>query len=449
LVLANGYLFTALIVIPHALTFPGAFTPTGLLGAHFQTALSLYIFWHLGLSVAMVGYAWLRGANRTITSSVSTPSIIGWSAVVTMSLVVGLTRLAIVGDELLPRLQNGPDLTPFAFYLLALITSISAFALALLWMRRRSVLDEWLIVVTCAMFAELAATALFNTERFSVGWYAGRMFSLVTSIVVLVVLLAETSKLYSGLLRSNLMMQRERNNKLMSLESVVASISHEVRQPLSAIVSNGSAALGLLAHAPPNLEDARSALQDIVSDSHRASKIFDNIREIIRTNEQERKPIDVNDMALGALRLLRRDLEDHGIITHADLMPALPRVMGHMGQLQEVVLNLVQNAVEAMDAVEEGSRVLRLKTQRDGRDAIIVAVQDSGPGIDPEQLDNIFDTFVTTKPQGMGVGLAICRMIVERHGGRLSAWSDKKGGGALFQFMLPVKPVAGSTIGPV
>ena len=364
-------------------------------------------------------------------------------------LVWGLTRLATAGDEFLPRFQGGADLTPLAFYLFVLISAICALALALLWTRRRSVLDEWLIVVTCALLTELTVTALFNTARFSLGWYAGRAFSLVTSTVVLVVLLAETTKLYSRLVRSNAMLQRERNNKLMNLEALAASISHEVRQPLSAIVYNGGTALEFLEHVPPNLEEARSALSDIVSDGHRASEVFDSIRAMLKTTEQELEPIDLNEVALGALRLLRRELEDHGVTTHTELIPALPQVMGHKSQLQQVIVNLVHNAVEAMDAVDAGSRMLRLKTQHDDRDAVIMAIQDSGPGIDPEKLDGIFDTFVTTKPQGMGVGLAICRMIVERHGGRLSAWSDKKRGGALFQFILPVKPAADSTAAPV
>lgn len=110
--------------------------------------------------------------------------------------------------------------------------------------------------------------------------------------------------------------------------------------------------------------------------------------------------------------------------------------MGHQGQLKEVLLNLVRNAIEAMDAVRDGSRVLQVRTGRDDRDQIVVAVEDSGPGIDPKKLDGIFDAFVSTKPQGMGLGLAICRMIIDHHGGQLSAWSGKKRG-AVFQFILP------------
>jgi signal transduction histidine kinase len=137
-------------------------------------------------------------------------------------------------------------------------------------------------------------------------------------------------------------------------------------------------------------------------------------------------------------------LDDHGVTPRTELASELPPVMGHRGQLQEVLLNLARNAIEAMDAIEEGSRVLRVRTQYDDRDAITVAVEDTGLGIDPEKLDGIFDVFVTTKAQGMGLGLAICRMIIERHVGKLSASSDGKRG-ALFQFVLPIKSAKSSS----
>jgi signal transduction histidine kinase len=156
----------------------------------------------------------------------------------------------------------------------------------------------------------------------------------------------------------------------------------------------------------------------------------------------------MNEMILGALRALRGELNDHGITTRTDLTSELPLVIGHRGQLQEVILNLARNSIDAMDAIKDGSRELRLRTEHHSRDAIAVAVEDSGPGIDPKKLDGIFDAFVTTKPQGTGLGLAICRMIVERHRGQLTASSDGKRG-ALFQFVLPIKLAADATAAPL
>jgi signal transduction histidine kinase len=241
-------------------------------------------------------------------------------------------------------------------------------------------------------------------------------------------------------------LMRERQNKLMNFEAMVASVSHEVRQPLAAIVSNGGAALRFLRHEPPNLEEVRSALNRMVTDSHRANDVLENIRALFVNPDQGREPVDLNEVILGAMRALRGELEEHGITTHNELTPGLPPVVGHTGQLQEVILNLARNAIEAMDAVKHGSRALILRTRHDASDAITVEVQDTGPGIKPEQLDRIFEAFVTTKHRGMGLGLAICRMIVERHGGQLSVSPHSKNG-ALFQFNLTTQS-ATSLVGP-
>jgi signal transduction histidine kinase len=146
----------------------------------------------------------------------------------------------------------------------------------------------------------------------------------------------------------------------------------------------------------------------------------------------------VNEIALDVLQSMREELTDHGVTAETELAPELPRVDGHRSQLRQVIFNLIHNAIEAMDNTMDRSRVLRVTTKSHGPDAIVVAVEDSGPGINPGRLDSIFDPFITTKPDGMGLGLAICRMIVERHGGELSALSDGKNG-ARFQLVLPVR----------
>jgi C4-dicarboxylate-specific signal transduction histidine kinase len=187
----------------------------------------------------------------------------------------------------------------------------------------------------------------------------------------------------------------------------------------------------------PNLVEARASLNAIIRDSHRASEVFDSIRALFRKVDQQRQPIDLNEITLEVLQSLRGELKEHGVMTRTQLTPALPLIDGDKSQLQQVVFNLVRNALEAMGTTTERSRMLQVKTQLHDGDAVIVAVDDSGPGIDPERLDGIFDPFVTTKSHGMGLGLAICRMIIERHGGRLYALSDGTNG-AQFQFILPI-----------
>jgi len=265
---------------------------------------------------------------------------------------------------------------------------------------------------------------------------------------VLAALFSERMESEARLIRSNMALQHERDHKLMNLEAMAASISHEVRQPLAAISMNSRAAIRFLRRTPPDLEEAQSNLDAIDNDSHRIGELFDNIGALFGRADQGRETVDVNEIAVGVLRILRGELEEHGITMHAELTPELPLTVGHKGQLQEVTLNLVRNAVEAMDSIKDGSRVLRVRTQSDDRDAIIVAVEDTGPGIDPEKLDAIFDAFVTTKPKGMGLGLALCRMIIDRHGGQLTASSDGKRG-ALFQFTLPIKSAAESSMAPL
>lgn len=443
LILASGYLFAALTVIPFSLTFPGAFSPTGLLGAGLQSAAWLYAFWHFGFAAAVLAYACLKDAGPTTNIPLgSTRSAIRWSVAVTLGVVCGLAWLATAQEGHLGRVfYDTSHMTHFVFYIAGSCVVVCALALALLWVRRRSVLDQWLMVVALAMISEMVLGAGSNA-RFDLGFYAGRIYTLVTSVVVLVVLLAETTKTDARLARSNMMLQREQNNKMMNLAAMAASISHEVRQPLMAITINAGAALRFLGHAPPNLAEARSILEVIASNSCHASQIFDNIDSLFKGDNREQKPVDMNEIVLGALHILRGDLKEHGVTTRTELTAGLAHVIGHRGQLQEVILNLVRNAIEAMDSTEEGVRVLQVGTARYGLDDVAVTVEDSGPGFDPKRAGGLFDPFVTSKAKGMGLGLAICRMIIDRHGGQLSARSNQKSGGALFQFTLPIQSEA-------
>jgi signal transduction histidine kinase len=256
--------------------------------------------------------------------------------------------------------------------------------------------------------------------------------------LVLAALFAERKANELRLAHSNLMLERERDNKLMNMQAVTAAMAHELKQPLTAISANSEAVQMVLGHTKPDRNAMRSALDSIVEDSHRASRILNDIRALFFKTDSGHEPIDVNEISSRVLRLLHEELKAHGIATRVELASDLPRVMGHMGQLQEVLVNLLQNAMEAMTAVKAGRRRLWLRTERHGDDAIIVEVKDSGPGINPANLNEIFDAFFTTKSHGTGLGLAICRMIIERHGGQLSASSDGTHG-ALFQFVLPAR----------
>jgi C4-dicarboxylate-specific signal transduction histidine kinase len=232
------------------------------------------------------------------------------------------------------------------------------------------------------------------------------------------------------------MLERERSNKLMNLEAMAASISHEVKQPLTGMTLNGTALLRYLGDTPPKLEKARSVAEKMVAAGHRIGQILDDIRNLFGTTERASGPVNVNDLALGALRALDGELKNHHIVTHTHLKPELPPIMGHSGQLQQVIVNLIQNAIDAMDSVDSDRRVLQVSTEHNGGDAISITIEDTGPGIDPKKTDDVFGAFFTTKPHGMGLGLAICRMIVERHDGELSV-SAANPHGAIFRTKLP------------
>ena len=312
LILANAYLFTALIVIPHALTFAGAFSPTGLLGAGIQTGSWLFIFWHFGYSGGLLAYAVLRREKRPkpISEALALPAI-GWSVASLIALVCALTWLATSGATLLPPIiLDKTHISPSVIYPISFAMLISVTALGVLLTSRRSVLDQWLMVVALVSILELAFSGLLPSVRFSAGFYAGRAFSIVTSSIVLIAVLTETAWLYARLARSNEMLQRERNNKLMNLEAMAASIAHEVRQPLTAISSNGEATLLFLGQTPPNLQEAGSAVRDMIGASRRANQIFDNIRALFGKGELKKERLDINLLTLEVLRFLESDLQE-------------------------------------------------------------------------------------------------------------------------------------------
>ena len=227
----------------------------------------------------------------------------------------------------------------------------------------------------------------------------------------------------------------------MNFDALTASISHEMRQPLSAISANAAAAIALMKRTPPDFEEALAALRDIVGDAERAGQVLQGARALFGKTREIREPTDVNEVALGALRVLRETIDDHGITTRTALASGLPALEGNRSQMHEVMINLLQNAVEAMATIKDGRRVLTVRTARGNGDTIVVEVEDTGPGIALEKSDNVFDAFVTTKATGMGLGLAICRTIVDRHGGRLVV-SPVDPRGTIFRMELPQRSLA-------
>jgi PAS domain S-box-containing protein len=225
--------------------------------------------------------------------------------------------------------------------------------------------------------------------------------------------------------------------RVTMLGELTASISHEVNQPLAAVVANAEACLRWLDREIPDLKAARSSVEWIIDDGNRASEVIRRIRALANKTAIEKSPLDVNDVIREAIALVQRELFSHGVTLRMELTPALPMILGDRVQLQQVTINLVMNGIEAMQAVTDRPRELVIRSGQDETRRVLVSVTDRGVGISAGNADRLFNAFFTTKPSGMGMGLSICRSIVEDHGGRLSA-SGNVGPGASFQFVLPL-----------
>ena len=229
--------------------------------------------------------------------------------------------------------------------------------------------------------------------------------------------------------------------RVTTMGELAASIAHEVNQPLAAVVTNGNACLRWLGLAQPDLEEARAAVTRIVKEGGRAGEIIGRIRKLMKKSPPQMSPLDVNEVIQDVLTLTRHQILRHGVSLRTELKASLATVQGDPIQLQQVVLNLVMNGIEATTAKADGPRELLLESQNQGSGCVVVSVCDSGVGIDPAKADQLFQPFYTNKPGGMGMGLSISRSIVEAHGGRLWA-APNQAAGATFQFSLPVRDAA-------
>ena len=225
-------------------------------------------------------------------------------------------------------------------------------------------------------------------------------------------------------------------NRIATMGQLTASIAHEVKQPIAAAVINAQAALRWLGARPPDLEEARQALGSIVKDANRASDVVGRVRDIVKKAPPRKEQVEINEAIREVIELTRGEAVKNGASVQMTLGEGLPPIEGDRVQLQQVVLNLVVNAVQAMGAVEDGPRVLVITTARTEPNGVQVAVKDSGPGVTPANLEQLFTAFYTTKPDGLGMGLSICRSIIEAHGGRL--WmTPNLPRGAIFHFTMP------------
>ena len=447
LVLAIGYLFSGLTIVPYALTFPGVFAPTGLLGAGLQTAVWLYLVWHMASPLSVIVYELLKGADGKRAARRPARVDIGLSIALTIAAVCVLTWLCTAQHDLLPKIYlDRTSLAPLANAVAGLVFLLCAISVVLLLLRRESVLDLWLMVAVWAWLLEITLQGIFLTDRFSLAWYVGRVFSLIAGSLVLIVLLSEMTTLYAHLARSVMRQRAARQARQIAMDTMAASIAHEVSQPLAAIALNARSALIYLAATTPNTDEARAAIEDIAISSARGTQVIESLRAMFRKDAARKASFDINNLVREVVAILDINLRAERVSVSTSLREGLPQPLADHGQLQQVFLNLIMNAIDAMRPVTDRARELRITSDFiQATSEILVTVEDSGTGVGDRNAERIFEPFFTTKPTGTGIGLNICRSIIGAHGGSLRAVANRPFG-TIFEVIVPIECVVGDEI---
>jgi signal transduction histidine kinase len=472
LLLASGYLFSSLMSFVQLLTFPGMFAAAGLLGAGPQTALWLCVFWHGGFPLAVICYALFHGSRHEI--AIPPPIAIASAVIAVIGAVFACWFAATWGAEngrVLAPLLDGAGFTPWqrVVNLTDIILVLAAFFLLSTRPRNR-LLNLWLMVVMGYWFCDITLSSYLNGGRYDLGFYAGRIYGALAASFVLAALILENVRLYrrlamaarhlreraAELLRANETLQSEidyrkraeeglrqaqaelaRVSRVTAMGELTSSLAHEVNHPIGAMMINAETCLRWLSHDIPNVERARAIASMIVKDGTRASETVARMQQLFDRGVPLREPVDINDVIREMIVLLRGEAARHAVSIRTELMENPSRVAGDRTQLKQVLMNLMINGIEAMSD-GDGTQELSIKSQRADNGQITVSVSDTGIGLPPLPMNQIFNAFFTTKPHGIGVGLSISRSIIEEHGGHLWA-TNNSSRGANFHLTLPIE----------
>jgi signal transduction histidine kinase len=447
-VLATGFLAAALLLIPHALTFPGAFGPHGLLGAGVNSTAWIASIRRAAFPISIILYVLVQRRESVTTAGMDRPGpSVAEGMVVGLVLALAVTVLATTGHELLPpyfidrtRLSYSHALS-YQFLLFVLFV----IATAMLFRSRRSVLDMWLLVALAGWLAE-TMLVLTLQSRFTAGWYGLFFLTLLSHLVVMLALIAESNRLYARLALSTAAQRREREARVMSMEMVTAAIGHEVGQPLAAVSLNASAALSWLSKSRPDISKAMSSVRAISENSKRTFDVIKSIRTMFSKGPGPAIDFSINELVLETAAAMDRELASAKVVLDLGLDDSLPLIRADRVQIQRVLVNLVTNAIEALGPIRGRTRLISqtptrritIRSAISGGQEVQLDISDTGPGINDDELEQIFDPFYTTKASGTGLGLALCRSIVEDHRGRLWA-SGREESGATFHLTLPCR----------
>jgi signal transduction histidine kinase len=440
IVLASGFLFKALVLIPHGLTFPGADLTGPLLGARMQVTIWLYLSQHVVFVLGAIVYTALRdreGRANTEEGPIGIPIAAAASIVATAVLLLTWGLMA--------NASRLPPIMADALHTTATFRRVVAPALILLgtasvfvFQRRpTSMIDLWLQVAIWSWLFETLLTATVQ-ERFSLVYYVSRTMGVVSSSFVLIVFLSESLMLHRRLVLAMAARELEREGHRSAIDVVVGTLAHELRQPLASILVNEKAGTQLLSARPAAPGELCEVFEDIRASVLRANEIIDSVRTMFDAASRDRAPVDANELVRQAVELMHIDLEASRIAVEVDVAPMLPPIQAHRGQLLEVLLNGLKNAIESLTAITHHTRHLRIRTHLVEADGVAISIEDSGLGLDPRIQDRVFEPYCSTKPRGMGLGLSICEAIVSAHGGTISL-SPGSARGAVFRVDLPTR----------
>ena len=425
LVLACGYVFSALMAVAHALSFPGLFAPAGLLDAGPQTTAWLYFLWHGGFPLFVVGYA-LLNSTRSETRLAGRSAQLHLAAAMagTVAFAAALVLVATAGHGLLPVIMAGDSDAPTKVLVALATWGIAVAALLLLWNRRpHAVLDLWLMVVLCVWIADTALAAVLNGARYDVGWYAGRVYGLVASAFVLIVLLLENGMLYAQLEAAN-----------RDLDAFAGALAHDLQQPITTIGAFTQVIQSQSEHLPPA---QASHLKRIAAAADSAHRMIRGLLEFARLGQRalETAPVDLNELVHEARNALAHESEMRPVIWS---VAPLPVVHGDRALLLLAFVNLLSNGLKYSRTREQA--IIAVESLPRQSRGYVVQVRDNGVGFDMARAGRLFTPFERLHSasdfEGTGLGLANVRRIMERHGGSIHAHSVP-GEGATFTLVFP------------